>query len=148
MAKPPSLLVADAEFLAELPDVQLGSPLAQAIEQLAESSILVTVPEARRRAEASFQAVVNSHLFQKIAVVKGTIARRARAKSLGYSMPTVIPTRHMGMSELAVVAAAFEGPDGNGGVVTTSHRRRFYERFDPPLEISVFVRDELPSFVK
>ena len=137
----PDIIFADAEFLASLPDLDPGSDEAAAVSDLAVAGRIVTVAEARGQAEKSYQAIVNHPLFQKIKSKSTTQARRAKARSLASSMPSIKLSRHAGMTELIVAAAAL---DESGAILTTvAQKTAFYGKFKPKISSTILTVADL-----
>lgn len=129
------LIIADADFLAGLPDLRPGSPEAVAVATLAAAGRLVTIKEARDHAEESFQAVVNFPTYQAIGVLPSDRKIKALARSLASSMPKIGISRHYNFCDLVVAAAAL---DQAGAIATTAHRQHFYNGFRPPLKSQAY----------
>lgn len=138
------ILVADAEFLSSMPDHPPASTIGKAVAALSAAGRLITVLDAKRHAEASYQAVVNSPSYQAIPAQRTSNARRAKARVLANQAPIKLMTRHAGVTELIVVAAAQEL---GGSIVTVRSSRSYYGSFDPPLRVPVFVVEDLPGLV-
>jgi len=138
------IIVADAEFLSFLPDIGLSSPIGQAVAALCAAKRLVTTVDAKRHAESAYQAVVNSSLYQTIPAEPTSRIRRAMAKTLANQAPAKLMTRHAGITELIVVAAALEK---QAGIVTSGSGHSYYTNFSPPLGLYVFVQSDLPNLV-
>lgn len=135
MASSSGLIIADADFLAGLPDLAPGSPEAVAVAKLAAAGRLVTIKEAKDHAEDSFQAVVNFPTYQAIGVLLSDRKIKALARSLASSMPPIGISRHYNFCDLVVAAAAL---DQAGAIATTTHRQQFYSGFKPPLKAKAY----------
>lgn len=143
MAKCPPLIVADAEFLAALPDFEAGSPVAKKVEELAVAGVLITTPEAKHTAEDGFQALSNFPAYRNIPVVEASRQRKALARTLAPSAPSTSLTRHKSFVELIVAAAAIEK---SGDIITSDFRLPFYQGFLPPLECKAWPMSALADF--
>ena len=131
MAASPAIFIADADFLAGLPDLKAGSPEAVAVAKLANAGRLVTIREAKDHAEESYQAVVNFPAFQAITVLPSDRKLKALARTLASSMPAIGLSRHYNFCDLAVAAMALQNA---AGIATTPLRQGFYAGFKPPLK--------------
>lgn len=139
-----NLIVADAEFLAMLPEISPSSTIGQAIQALSAAGRLATVLDAKRHAESSYQALVNSSLYQAIPAETTSRSRRARAKTMANQAPMKLMTRHAGVTELIVVVAAIER---EGCIVTSHSGHAYYCAFQPPLDVLIFTENDLPNLV-